>query len=513
MINNRFSREITVFHGRIPPEKGILAGYGSIIDAYDLPVPIPQMMSLISAKNRRYEKEGWKIFTPRHKPEDSLYKQLVFALKYEGIDLLILKHLFKCLKANEVKALVENEPTGLYARKIWFLYEWLMDAYLDLPDLTVKESVLLADEKLQYTIEGKRSARHRIINNLPGTPAFCPMIRKTIKLETYIASQLSLKAEKYLDSIRKDVLQRASAFLLLKDSKASFTIEGEDPKNRRAARWGNAIGQAGMHPLSKEELLRLQQIVIESKRFTKLGFRNEGGFVGEHDRVTGEPIVDHISARWQDVDSLIDGLIETSQVLEAEENYQAVLAAASIAFGFVFIHPFVDGNGRIHRYLIHHLLAVKRFSKQGLIFPVSASILDHIADYRKVLEIYAKPLLNLINWKTTPDHNVEVLNETADYYRYFDATPQAEFLYQCVEDTIENVIPAEVKYLRQYDEMKYYLDNRFEMPDKTVALLVRFLESNHGKLSKRAKTKEFEALSNQEVKEIENTFQEIFEIH
>jgi Fic family protein len=61
-------------------------------------------------------------------------------------------------------------------------------------------------------------------------------------------------------------------------------------------------------------------------------------------------------------------------------------AAAAIAFGFVFIHPFVDGNGRLHRYIIHHVLAKKEFTKQGVIFPVSASILDHINDYKTVLE-------------------------------------------------------------------------------------------------------------------------------
>lgn len=513
MNNNHFSREITVFHGRTAPEKGKLAGYSAIIDRFSLPVPVPQVLALISTKNRQYEKSGWKVFTSRHQPEDNLYKHLIFALKYEGINLLVFKYLFLQLTADEVKALVETEPTGQYARKIWFLYEWLMGTTLDFPDLSVKNYVKLVDENLQYAVEGLRSGRHRIINNLPGTPVFCPMIRKTEKLEKFIESKLSEKTEQYLDTIRKDTMQRASAFLLLKDSKASFTIEGEDPKNKRAVRWGNAIGQAGMKPLTKDELIRLQQLVIESKRFTKMGFRTEGGFVGEHDRVTGEPIPDHISARWQDAEQLIDGLVEASHLLETEENFDAVLAATVIAFGFVFIHPFVDGNGRIHRYLIHHVLAVKRFSKQGLIFPVSASILDHIDDYRRILETYAKPLLDLIDWKTTADHNVEVLNETADYYRYFDATPQAEFLYQCVDDTIENVIPAEVKYLRQYDEMKHYLDNRFEMPDKTVALLVRFLESNNGKLSKRARTKEFEALKNDEISEIETTFQEIFEIN
>ena len=28
-----------------------------------------------------------------------------------------------------------------------------------------------------------------------------------------------------------------------------------------------------------------------------------------------------------------------------------IVAAAVLAFGFVYVHPFEDGNGRIHRYL------------------------------------------------------------------------------------------------------------------------------------------------------------------
>jgi len=156
--------------------------------------------------------------------------------------------------------------------------------------------------------------------------------------------------------VHKDILLRTSAFLLLKDSKASFTIEGENPTQNRDVRWGKAIGQAGSKPLSKEELLRLQQIVIDDNRFVQMGYRLEGGFIGEHDRNTGEPIPEHISARWQDIETLMGGLLESARQMEST-SFNPVLTAALIAFGFVFIHPFVDGNGRLHRYLIHHLIS------------------------------------------------------------------------------------------------------------------------------------------------------------
>ena len=88
-----------------------------------------------------------------------------------------------------------------------------------------------------------------------------------------------------------------------------------------------------------------------------MGLRTEGGFVGEHDRSTSEPIPEHISARWQDLDRLLDGLVETDSLLE-KSQFHPVLTAAKIAFGFVFIHPFFDGKGRKHRYLIHHKQAI-----------------------------------------------------------------------------------------------------------------------------------------------------------
>jgi hypothetical protein len=127
-----------------------------------------------------------------------------------------------------------------------------------------------------------------------------------------------------------------------------------------------------------------------------------------------------------------------------------------------------------------------------------------------VLEAYSHPLLDVIEWEKTEDHNVKVLNDTLDYYRYFDATKQAEFLYDCVHDTIENIIPNEVSYLTNYDEFKRYLDDEFEMPDKLVALLVLFLNQNDGKLSKRAREKEFTSLNDTEVNEIERNYKSIF---
>ena len=511
MENTRFSQEILVFHERTAPETGFLTGYGAIIQYYNLEVPTPAKLALISKKNKNYNKPAWIVFGPKYQPSDTLTGHLVFALKYEGVNLLFFKKLFEKIDQSEVVTIIMSEYSGQYMRKIWFLYEWLMQKKLPIADLTIKNFIPLLNDKLQYASTlNINSSRHRIRNNLPGTVNFCPLIQRTDKLEDYISRNLSEKTTEVIHGIHKDILLRTSAFLLLKDSKASFTIEGEKPTQNRAMRWGKAIGQAGSKPLSKEELLRLQQIVIENSRFVDMGFRKKGGFVGVHDQTTGEPIPEHICARWQDLNILLDGLVETASLLE-NNKFHPVLSAAKIAFGFVFIHPFEDGNGRIHRYLIHHLLSVMKFTPQGIIFPVSSAILDRIDDYRKVLETYSQPMLDFIKWKRTADNNVEVQNETIDYYRYFDATVQAEFLFECVESAINNIIPQEVSYLQRYDFMKSWLDDYFEMPDKMIAMLIRFLEQNNGSLSKRTQEKEFKDLTSNEIKKIERQYKIIFE--
>ncbi|AHM60915.1 filamentation induced by camp protein fic [Flammeovirgaceae bacterium 311] len=508
--DKRFSQAISVFHGRITPEAGSLAGYGAIINTLELPVPMPRQLILISEKHKQYTTEEWIVLTPRHKPEEDLYAHIVLALKWEGINLLFFKKLFTKLPPTTVEGWIAAAPQSQYSRRIWFLYEWLMQNQLKLPDLKEGNYVELINEKLQYASPlSEISSRHRIKNNLPGSPDFCPLIHKTAKLEKYITEKLDEKTNAVISGVHKDILLRTSAFLLLKDSKASFTIEGENPSQTRAVRWGRAIGQAGSKPLSKEELLRLQQIVIENSRFIQMGYRTEGGFIGEHDRSTGEPIPDHISARAEDLDILMDGLIAASKQME-QVGFHPVLTATKVAFGFVFIHPFVDGNGRLHRYLIHHELASMRFTPQGIIFPVSAAILERIVDYQKVLESYSHPLLDFIKWKKTPKNNVEVLNETIDYYRYFEATAQAEFLFECVDQTIHKTIPGEVNYLQKWEGMKSWLDDRFQMPDKMVSLLIRFLEQNGGILSKRAIEKEFTGLTDEEVKAIEGAYNSYF---
>ncbi len=133
-MNKRFSEAVTVFHGYRLPEKAVPVGYAALIDAYNLAVPFPYRLCAISAKHRKIEEREWRLFTPRHAPDPSLEGHLKFAIKYEGIDLAVLKQLFRIVKPSDIENLIISTPTGAYTRRIWFLYEWLMEQRLGIPD-------------------------------------------------------------------------------------------------------------------------------------------------------------------------------------------------------------------------------------------------------------------------------------------------------------------------------------------------------------------------------------------
>jgi hypothetical protein len=451
------------------------------------------------------------MLTPRHAPADNLRGHLLFALKWEGVQLGVLAALFQIVGPDDIAAVVQQTPTGAYARRLWFLYEWLTGRTLPLPALGKVRAVPVVDPDLQFALaEGVMVSRQKVLDNLPGTPAFCPMVTRTERLVQYTRRDLSARAQAVAGSTHPDVIARAAAFLLLRDSKASFTIEGERPPAQRVARWGQAIGEAGSITLTLAELERLQKIVVGDARFVRLGLRTEGGFIGTPDRTTQEPLPDHISARAQDLSNLVEGVIAFKH-RAIGGKLDPVVAAAAVAFGFVYIHPFEDGNGRLHRWLIHHVLARAGFNPSGLVFPVSAAILRQVAEYRGVLESYSRPLLNLIEWRATPAGNVEVLNETGDFYRYFDATRHAEFLYECVEQTVEHDLVEEVRFLRAYDAFVNRVGALADMPQRRIESLWRFLHQNRGKLSVRARTGEFAPLTDREVAQVEQFYGQAWE--
>ena len=502
---------VSVFQERTVPAGSRLAGWSLLCHALRIAAPVraPACVAELHIRGSSRREGEWHVFDKRYWPGDTFADHLSFALRHEEIDLLVLKRIFEAVPRREIEAFVRVTPTGIAPRRAWYLYEAMTGRTLDLEDAPNAPPADLLDPAAYFTGKPRTSKRHRIRDNLTGTARFCPIIRRTDLLSSYIAQNLSAKAKETVGRTGAHLVARAASFLLLADSRASFEIEGERPPRGRLERWGRAVMQAGKHPLSLDEMVRLHGVLIEDTRFTKSGLRLDGVFVGERDH-NGDPLPEFVGAVPEDLSGLMAGLLEANERMR-EDGLDPVLEATATAFGFVYIHPFQDGNGRMHRCLIHHVLVDRKFTPPGMVFPVSSVMLDRIDEYREALQGHSGPLMPFIEWRATPDRNVEVLNPTGDLYRYYDCTAEAEFLYSCVRRTVVEDVPREIDYLRRHDEAIHRIMDAIEMPDRIAENLVLYIRKNHGVLGKKRRKGEFKMLRDDEVALVEGVVRDVFQ--
>jgi hypothetical protein len=501
----------TVFQDRTVPAGTRLVGWAALVQALAVPAPV-RRLSCLSEQHVRgslREEGDWIVFDKRYWPGDTFADHLTFALRHEKLDLLVLKRIFDAVPKTEVEALIRAAPTGVPARRAWYFYEMLTGQTLAVDDAPPVSAVDLLDPKDYFTGKSRLSKRHRVRDNLLGNGRFCPVIRRTEALESALRLDLAAKARETVGHTGAHLVARAASFMLLADSRASFEIEGERPPHNRLERWGRAVLQAGRNRLTLDEILRLHSVLIEDTRFVRAGLRNDGVFLGERDR-EGNPLPEFIGARPADLPDLMSGLLAANDRMR-DSGLDAVLQAAASAFGFVYVHPFEDGNGRVHRCLIHHVLAERKFTPPGMVFPVSSVMLDRMDDYRATLQGHSGPLMPFIDWRATPNRNVEVLNDTSDLYRYFDCTGAAEFLYACVTRTVERDLPNEIDYLRRHDDAIRRIMETVEMPDRLAENLVMFIRQNHGALPKSRRTGDYKELRDDEVTHLEEIVRDAFD--
>ena len=209
-------------------------------------------------------------------------------------------------------------------------------------------------------------------------------------------------------------------------------------------------------------------------------------------------IIHFICPKPDDLPSLMEGLINSHKLLKAG-NFSPVIHAAIIAYGFVFLHPFGDGNGRIHRFLIHNILSLYEMVPKGLMFPVSAVMLKNPEKYDASLEAFSKPLLQLIDYQLNKMGQMTVNNDTSCWYQYMDMTFQSEALYEFVTRTIEKELVEELSFLANYDKTKKAVQDIIDMPDNLIDLFIKLCLQNNGRLSARKKSTHFNFLTNEEL--------------
>ena len=488
--------------------RGAPIGQAWLIEQLKLRAIAPAHTSYVVRAVRRTEVDDGRTteLYPKHYATDpDPVSNLKFALKHEPFDLGVIVAALKAIGPRPIEEWIRAEPTGAFARRTWFLYETLLGTTIDVEGATTGGYTDALDDERHCVARPKRSSRHRVNDNLLGGPGFCPTVRKTERLATQMGARVDEEARELIESYDPLLLARAVNYLYTKETKSSYALEREIPDDKRAERFVAALRAAtSFDPTSKQDLIALQGAIVEP-RYAARDWRDFQNFVGE---TAGgyRHAVHYVCPRPSDVPSLMDAWMKLTKRI-VDPAVDPVVAAAVASFAFVFVHPFEDGNGRLHRFLIHHVLAKRDFSPHDVIFPVSASILRDRKAYDVVLESFSKPLGALVDWRWAPNEEIVVESDSADLYRYFDATRFAEYLYDRVTDTVRRDLKEELGFVALYDSALAEVKAVLDMPDKKASLFVRVVLENNGKLAKAKRARHFAELSDDEVANLEGAVQ------
>lgn len=295
-----------------------------------------------------------------------------------------------------------NNPVSIPRRKLWFLYEFFTGTLLPLEDADKGNYILLLDPEEYYTLKnGVRSSRHRVINNLTGTVAFCPLIRRTDRLKQVEQTNFIEQCAHILDAYPPELLRRALSYLYTKETKSSFAIEHIKPTPSRREKFVSLLTLAETDDFcERSRLLELQNIIVDA-RFADTEFRTIQNYVGQTITFQKE-IVHYIAPKPEDVESLIEGLVEAHQKMHAGDIPAIVHAAAchnfdkevilrNSAYDFIFPnfsypHPITTTSpSSLNLYGIYSpkLYFVKESIKNVLIPRSSATVLLIIVHFSK----------------------------------------------------------------------------------------------------------------------------------
>lgn len=481
-----------------------LAGGAWLVARYGIQLVMPlAVQSRIGGRRSTQQADSFRTetFVEGMRPGANLRGHLTFHLKHEVPHLEMLSRLFVQVDTAELLAWINDEPSGQYARRAGFLYEWLTGNALDLQALIAGPYVdVLDDRKLVAAspAESVPNRRWRVRNNLPGTPAFCPVVFKTSDAERAFAIDIQSLLNDLALEFGEDVLMRSAVWMTLRESKSSFAIEGEADQSDRVQRFAEVLARRtgeGDMPLNDSALAQLQAEILGPRTTLQmLGLRQSPVFVGEQARY--QEVVHYVAPPSADIQAMLHGL---TVFWQRTQGQSAVMRSAVLAFGFVYIHPLADGNGRVHRFLINDALRRDGVVKAPMILPVSSLVSSDPAErraYDRILDAISRPLMSALTG------TVEFSAQQTAYpdgirsnfvfkghaianpvWRYLDLTRHVGYVADLLMRTINEDMREESRYLQMHAQARTAIKKIIEMPDMQIDRVIRSVQANKGKLS------------------------------
>ncbi len=436
------------------------------------------------------------------RPDPTLRGHLTFHLKHEIAHFELLSRVFACCDTAELAAWVADEPTGQYARRGAFLFEFFTGQQLPVPvDLGGPYHDAIDGDAMVVASPGQAdmNKRWRIRDNMPGARAFCPMV---VKAQIGAAS-LDLDVPALIHDLEaefgSELLLRSAVWMTLRESRSSFEIEGEADKTDRIQRFADVLarrtGQGDRPPLDNASLAELQREILGLRTTVqRFGLRQSPVFVGE--LVRYQEIVHYVAPPQQDLADMLAGL---QTFLERTRGQSPVMRSAVAAFGFIYIHPLADGNGRAHRFLVNDSLRRDGAIQDPMILPVSSLITSDAAErraYDRILDVVSRPLMRMLantyRFAETPitypdgvasNFAFEGVETARHAWRYPDLSPHVRYLADVVQRTVREDMLEESRYLRSHGQARAAIKEIVEMSDAQIDRVIRSIQNNRGELS------------------------------
>ena len=248
---------------------------------------------------------------------------------------------------------------------------------------------------------------------------------------------------------------------------------------------------------------------ILGARATRYGLRKSPVFVGEND-FQAQTIVHYIAPHWDDTQSMLSGL---ATFADRTTGKSSIVRATVLSFGFVYIHPMADGNGRISRFLINDTLRRDHAVPAPFILPISATIISSPQNrygYDQILEVLSKPFMRHyldayhFGAESQGDDGVKynfyfhAYADACAVWRYPDLTAHCEYLAHILDQTINHEMRKEAGYLRTMRFARARIKEIIDGPDTDIDRIMRSIRNSHGKISNKL-CKEFPLLNEADI--------------
>lgn len=454
-------------------------------------------------------------YQARVRPSDDIIAHLVFHLKHEIVSFELLYRVFKVMDKSLIEGYIHAEPTGQYARRMGFLYEWLTGEMLNITvGLGGNYVNVLNDEYFVVATNSIKDVRWRVNNNIAGARDFAPMVIKTDTVKNALNFDVKTELDRLNNEFGEDLILRSAVWITLRESRSSFIIEGEGKKQNRIERFATVMAEQvgkGKLPLDADVLARLQQEIIgKSLSIETFGIRQSPVFVGESNFRERQEIVHYIAPPQTMVNQLLQGLIHFADQTTGQSS---MMRSAVVAFGFVYIHPLADGNGRFHRLLINDVLRRDGQTTDPIILPISKAIIEDGSSrkaYNEVLDSISKMVMKSLEGSYHFKEHIRYadgvrsnlvlddISQTLPLWRYMDLTPHVVYLAKLIKKVINEDMPEESRYLRHYDTLRENIKNVIDMSNHDADRIIRSIIDNQAKRSNKL-IKEYPMLADDEL--------------